>query len=90
MNRFLEAAWFYYSNANLPTWTPLAFVGFCVAFVFILFATRARYDESGQDLVEYALVVALIACGAVAATQGLSSELNLAFNSISADLASAL
>jgi pilus assembly protein Flp/PilA len=90
MNNFLENVWFYYVNANLPTWTPLAFVAFCVALVFILFVTRVRYDESGQDLVEYALVVALIACGAIAATQGLSSEINLAFNSISSDLASAL
>jgi len=46
--------------------------------------------EEGQDLVEYALVVALIAFGAVAAMQGLSSEINTAFKQISSQLASAL
>jgi pilus assembly protein Flp/PilA len=47
-------------------------------------------SEEGQDLVEYALVVALIAFGAVTAMQGLSSEINTAFNTISSDLNSAL
>ena len=42
--------------------------------------------EEGQDLVEYALVVALIAFGAVAAMKGLSTEINTAFNVISSDL----
>ncbi|MGB8733685.1 MAG: Flp family type IVb pilin [Candidatus Sulfotelmatobacter sp.] len=46
--------------------------------------------EEGQDLVEYALVVALIAFGAVAAMKGLSSEINTAFNVISSDLATSL
>ncbi len=46
--------------------------------------------EEGQDLVEYALVVALIAFGATAAMKGLSSELNTAFNSISSTLAVSL
>ncbi|HZB89331.1 MAG TPA: Flp family type IVb pilin [Terracidiphilus sp.] len=46
--------------------------------------------EEGQDLVEYALVVALIAFGATAAMSGLSSELNTAFNSISTKLSSSL
>lgn len=47
-------------------------------------------NEEGQDLVEYALVVALIAFGAVAGMKVLSSEINTAFNTISSDLASAL
>ena len=46
--------------------------------------------EEGQDLVEYALVVALIAFGAVAAMKGLSSEINTAFNVISSDLSTSL
>ena len=46
--------------------------------------------EEGQDLVEYALVVALIAFGAVAAMQGLATEINTSFNVISSDLASSL
>jgi pilus assembly protein Flp/PilA len=46
--------------------------------------------EEGQDLVEYALVVALIAFGAVTAMKGLSSEINVAFSTISSELNSAL
>jgi pilus assembly protein Flp/PilA len=46
--------------------------------------------EEGQDLVEYALVVALIAFGAVAAMKGLSTEINTAFNVISSDLKTSL
>jgi len=46
--------------------------------------------EEGQDLVEYALVVALIAFGAVAAMQGLATEINVAFQTISSDLSTAL
>jgi pilus assembly protein Flp/PilA len=46
--------------------------------------------EEGQDLVEYALVVALVAFGAVTAMKGLSSELNVAFNTISSTLGSSL
>ncbi|HEX4284648.1 MAG TPA: Flp family type IVb pilin [Terracidiphilus sp.] len=46
--------------------------------------------EEGQDLVEYALVVALIAFGAVAAMKGLSTEINTAFNTISSNLGASL
>jgi pilus assembly protein Flp/PilA len=46
--------------------------------------------EDGQDLVEYALVVALIAFGAVAAMKGLSTEINTAFNTISSNLGASL
>ena len=46
--------------------------------------------EEGQDLVEYALVVALIAFGAVAGMGALATEINSAFNDISSDLASSL
>lgn len=46
--------------------------------------------EDGQDLVEYALVVAVIAFGAVTAMKGLSSEINTAFKQISSQLASSL
>lgn len=47
-------------------------------------------NEEGQDLVEYALVVALIAFGAVAGMSALSTELNTAFNTISSKVSSAL
>ena len=42
--------------------------------------------EEGQDLVEYALVVALIAFGAVLGMQGLASGINSEFNVISSTL----
>jgi pilus assembly protein Flp/PilA len=44
--------------------------------------------EEGQDLVEYALVVALIAFGAIAGMKFLSSQINLAFSRIAATLSS--
>ncbi len=37
-------------------------------------------DESGQDLIEYALVVALIAFAATAGMSSLATAINLAFN----------
>jgi pilus assembly protein Flp/PilA len=46
--------------------------------------------EEGQDLVEYALVVALVAFGAIAGMRTLSTEIDSAFNTISSDLNSAL
>jgi pilus assembly protein Flp/PilA len=42
--------------------------------------------EEGQDLVEYALVVALIAFGATAGMKALATGLNTAFNGISTTL----
>jgi pilus assembly protein Flp/PilA len=44
--------------------------------------------EEGQDLVEYALVVALIAFGAIAGMQFLATGLNSAFDVISSTLSS--
>jgi pilus assembly protein Flp/PilA len=46
--------------------------------------------EEGQDLVEYALVVALIAFSAVIGMGKLATEINTAFKTISSDLASSL
>lgn len=46
--------------------------------------------EDGQDLVEYALVVAVIAFGAVTAMKGLSTEIKTAFNTISSNLGTSL
>ena len=40
------------------------------------------HDESGQDLIEYALVAGLIGLGAVAAMTGLSGKISGAFNSV--------
>ena len=47
-------------------------------------------DESGQDLIEYALVAALIALGAIAVMQSLAAGINSAFGLISDDLSSAI
>ena len=47
-------------------------------------------DESGQDLIEYALVAALIAFAAVAAMQTLASQINNAFSTIGSKLTSAM
>jgi pilus assembly protein Flp/PilA len=43
-------------------------------------------DEKGQDLVEYALVVALIAFGAVTGMRYLSTGINHAFSNIAVTL----
>lgn len=43
-------------------------------------------DEQGQDLIEYALVVALVAFGAVAGMQGLAGSINTAFGTIGTKL----
>ena len=43
-------------------------------------------DESGQDLIEYALIAALIALVAIAGLNGLASSINSEFTSIGGDL----
>jgi pilus assembly protein Flp/PilA len=45
-------------------------------------------DENGQDLIEYALVVALIAFAATAGMSTLAGALNTAFQNIGTKLAS--
>jgi len=47
-------------------------------------------DEQGQDLIEYALVVALIAFGATAAMSTLATDINLAFTTIGTTLTGAI
>jgi pilus assembly protein Flp/PilA len=39
-------------------------------------------DESGQDLIEYALIAALVALGAIAAMNTLSTDISNEFNAI--------
>jgi pilus assembly protein Flp/PilA len=55
--------------------------------LYIKFQDLASKEE-GQDLVEYALVVALIAFGATAGMKTLSGGLNTAFRGISTTLGS--
>jgi pilus assembly protein Flp/PilA len=45
-------------------------------------------DESGQDLIEYALVAALIALGSVAAMNSLSSSISTAMETVGTRLTS--
>ncbi len=47
-------------------------------------------NEEGQDLVEYGLVVALVAFGAVAAMKALGSEISVVFSDITSTLTSAV
>jgi pilus assembly protein Flp/PilA len=47
-------------------------------------------DESGQDLIEYALVAAIIALGATAAMNTLATNITSAFNKIGTALNSAV
>ncbi len=47
-------------------------------------------DESGQDLIEYALVAALIALGAIAAMNNVAVGISTAFSAVSSDLSSAV
>lgn len=40
------------------------------------------FDEQGQDLIEYTLVVSLIAFGAIAGMQTLANDINTTFNQV--------
>ena len=44
-------------------------------------------SEDGQDMVEYALVMGLVAMGAVAATKGLATSIGAGLTNIGAKLA---
>ena len=55
--------------------------------LLVWFQNLVDRDE-GQDLVEYALVVALVGFGATAGMKGLAAGLNLAFHGISTTLGS--
>jgi pilus assembly protein Flp/PilA len=52
--------------------------------------SRFHHDESGQDLIEYALVAALIALAAVAGMSFVASAINNAFSNIGSRLSSAV
>jgi pilus assembly protein Flp/PilA len=47
-------------------------------------------DESGQDLIEYGLIVAFIALGSVATMKGLASSLGTFFGSLGTTLTSSV
>ena len=48
------------------------------------------HDESGQNLIEYALVAGLIGLAAVVAMTGLGTSIKTAFNSVASQLTSAV
>jgi pilus assembly protein Flp/PilA len=47
-------------------------------------------EESGQDLIEYALVAGLIGLAAVAAMSTLATKISTAFNTVGSQLTSAV
>jgi pilus assembly protein Flp/PilA len=57
-----------------------------ISHVFVAFTK----DESGQDLIEYALVAGLIGLGAVVAMSGLSGKVGNAFNAVGNSLTNAI
>jgi pilus assembly protein Flp/PilA len=50
---------------------------------------RLVQEDSGQDLIEYALVAALIALGALTGMKTLANDIGNAFNSVGSTLTSA-
>ena len=47
-------------------------------------------DESGQDLIEYALVAALIALGSITAMNNVSTSISTAFSTVGTRLTNAV
>ncbi|PYV13279.1 MAG: Flp family type IVb pilin [Acidobacteria bacterium] len=54
------------------------------------FLLKLHREESGQDLIEYALIAALIALGAVVGMDTVANQINAAFNAISKKLSNAV
>jgi len=54
------------------------------------FITKLATDEAGQDLIEYALVAALVGLGAVAAMRGLKNSVGNTFNGVGNSLTNAV
>ena len=48
------------------------------------------HDESGQDMIEYALVAALVGLGALAAMKGLKNSVGNTFNGVGNSLTNAV
>jgi len=57
---------------------------------FYVYLENVVSSEEGQDLVEYALVVALIALGATASMKGLAMAISSSFSKISTTFTTAL
>jgi pilus assembly protein Flp/PilA len=61
-----------------------------LALTLLIKLQNLRDREDGQDLVEYALLVALVAFGVTAALKNLGTGLNRSFSTISSTLSSSL
>jgi pilus assembly protein Flp/PilA len=51
-------------------------------YAFLILRFRRLKDESGQDLVEYALILAMIAFAAIVGMEDLANGINTAFNTV--------
>lgn len=51
---------------------------------------RIRDDETAQDMVEYALIVAVMAFGTIAGMKSLASGVTMAFSNVSSTLGTSL
>jgi pilus assembly protein Flp/PilA len=56
----------------------------------LLVLRTLRDDESGQDLIEYALVAGLIGLGAIVAMSSLANSIATSFSSVGSQLSSAV
>jgi pilus assembly protein Flp/PilA len=56
----------------------------------LLSRVQTLMRDDGQDLVEYALMIALIAFGAVAGTKSLAGKINTAFSTIGTSLTTSI
>jgi len=57
---------------------------------FVHSLSRFLHDESGQDLVEYALLAALVGLSAITALKGVSTHIGTSFSSVSSTLTSSV
>jgi Flp pilus assembly pilin Flp len=57
-----------------------------MTYLVLSLLSRLHKDEAGQGLVEYLLIIALVAFGAVAGMGSLANGLNSAFSAISSIL----
>jgi pilus assembly protein Flp/PilA len=72
-------------TTNGGNYVKKTFLKFC-SHLWVLKEELIR-DERGQDLIEYALVVSLIALGATAAMSSLSTSFSTAFSKVGSKLA---
>jgi pilus assembly protein Flp/PilA len=79
MRRGIRLAWL--KTTICPSWMP-------GLYIKITGATEALLIDRGQDLVEYAVVAALISLAAIAGMKGVATALGVAFTKIGTKFAS--